>query len=240
MINCYILDDMPAQFKLLAILINRHPELNFVGAGSDAVKFLDAHQSGELSFDLLFLDIEMPGIMGIDVAKLLAPPIKVIFVTGHRDYAVEAFELNAIDYLVKPIHPKRFEEAIEKVLLANEYERLSNEKDADDRFLVIKGSGKASWLKLEYEKIVYLKANSNYTDVYYDDKKHTIYGTLGSLESKLETSKFMRIHRSFVVNLDHVQKGISNDRLIMSNEHEVPIGKVYSEGLKSFLTQHLK
>ncbi|GEM63914.1 DNA-binding response regulator [Sphingobacterium faecium NBRC 15299] len=235
MINCYIIDDMPVQFKLLSILIKQHAELNLIGADTNAEAFLTKHRSGELEIDLLFLDIEMPGISGIDLAKLLLPNVKVIFVTGHRDFALDAFDLHAVDYLLKPIHPERFAKAIEKVVALLGDKDRRTELQPENQFLVVKGSGKASWIKLAFDKIISLEADSNYTTIYYEDTKIMIYGTLGSMEQKLDFPPFMRIHKSHIVNLDHVQKGLRGEKVILSNQREVPIGKTFVTRLKEYL-----
>ncbi len=235
MINCYILDDLPSQFKVLEVLISRHPDLQLAGKSTSPIKFLEEFNAGKIDIDLLFLDIEMPVISGIEIAQMLQSQIKIIFTTGHRDYAFDAYESEAVDYLLKPIHPERFEKAIEKYFQVKtlELQKLSPFNFGKDH-LVTNGIGKASWIKIKHEEILYLKADKNYTDVHLFDRKITLYGTIRKIVNMLPGFPFIQIHRQYVVNFNHVVNG-SGKFVMMSNETQIPVGRIYAHQIKMLL-----
>lgn len=237
MINCFILDDLPSQFKVLEVLIARHPALQLVGTSTNPGDFLQKYNDGKIDTDVLFLDIEMPGISGIELAQLLSPKLKVIFTTAHRQYAFDAFESQAVDYLLKPVHPNRFEKAIDKLIqiAANDLPKVDQFRFSNDH-LVMKGTGKATWIKLKHDEIIYLKADLNYTDIFLQDRNITLYGTLKKIELMLPDYPFIRVHRQYVINFDHVANGLGKF-ITMSNDVKIPIGRIYAHKIKAMLNR---
>lgn len=238
MINCYILDDLPSQFKILKILINNHSELNLVGTSTDPASFIDKYNKGKLDIDLLFLDIEMPGISGIEVAHHIVPDVKIIFVTGYRDYAIEAFEIAAIDYLVKPIKPVRFEQAVAKAILAMGIEpKSTSRKNTEEmQHLVVTENGKKSWSQWARDAVYYIEACGNYTDIHCVDQVVTQYKTLKQVEHELLGTQFVRIHRKYIVNMHMAIKGAGN-LIVLQNGTELPIGDQYSIRVRNYLNR---
>ncbi|WP_343559638.1 LytTR family DNA-binding domain-containing protein [Sphingobacterium sp.] len=235
MINCYIVDDLPSQFKVLKILIESTEGLQLMGTETSSLRFLKDYREAKLDIDLLFLDIEMPGISGVELAGMLESKTKVIFTTGHRDFALEAFDLGAVDYLLKPIKPARFLAAIDKVRNLIQKDNLPGNIAPIRQEIYIKGSGKSSWNRINLSDIEYLEADSNYTQIYLSTGKIMVYGTLNQLSAQLPADRFLRIHKSYIINLAHLESGTALS-VKMTNGAQIPVGRVY----KNELVSHLK
>ena len=181
--------------------------------------------------DVLFLDIEMPGMTGIELTKNLKNQSPfIIFTTAKSDYAVDAFELNVIDYLVKPIQPARFVKAVDRLKEAFE----SNKEQIqvrDKEFVFIKDNGVLR--KISAEDIQYLEAMGDYVKIFTPQKFHIVHSTLKSIEEKLSPLKFMRIHRSYIVALnkiDFIEEGVIN-----INGAAIPVADAYKATLNARL-----
>ena len=181
--------------------------------------------------DVLFLDIEMPGMTGIELTKNLKTKSPfIIFTTAKPDYAVDAFELNVIDYLVKPIEPSRFLKAVDRLKEAFE----SNKEQVqvrDKEFVFIKDNGVLK--KVSSDDIQYLEAMGDYVKIFTPQKFHIVHSTLKSIEEKLPPLKFMRIHRSYIVALnkiDFIEEGVIN-----INGAAIPVADAYKATLNSRL-----
>ena len=181
--------------------------------------------------DVLFLDIEMPGMTGIELTKNLKGKSSfIIFTTAKSDYAVDAFELNVIDYLVKPIQPARFLKAIDRLKEAFE----SNKEQVqvrDKEFVFIKDNGVLR--KVSADDIQYLEAMGDYVKIFTPQKFHIVHSTLKSIEEKLPPLKFMRIHRSYIVALnkiDFIEEGVIN-----INGAAIPVADAYKATLNARL-----
>ena len=181
--------------------------------------------------DALFLDIEMPGMTGIELTKNLKDKSPfIIFTTAKTDYAVDAFELNVIDYLVKPIEPVRFLKAVDRLKEAME----SNKEQIqvkDREFLFIKDSGILK--KVSADEIQYFEAMGDYVKIFTPQKFHIVHSTLKSIEEKLPPLKFMRIHRSYIVALnkiDFIEEGVIN-----INGAAIPVADAYKSALNNRL-----
>jgi DNA-binding LytR/AlgR family response regulator len=181
--------------------------------------------------DLLLLDIEMPGMTGIELTKNLGKnkPF-IIFTTAKTDYAVDAFELNVVDYLVKPIEPSRFLKTVERVKEAMDSNREQIEVK-DKEFVFVKDNGVLK--KISADEILYLEAMGDYVKVFTSQKFHIVHATLKSIEEKLSSQKFMRVHRSYIVALnkiDFIEEGVIN-----INGTAIPVADAYKNVLNSRL-----
>ena len=181
--------------------------------------------------DILLLDIEMPGMSGIELTRNLSKKKPfIIFTTGKTDYAVEAFELNVVDYLVKPVEPARFIQAIDKVKQAMD----SNEQEVevqDKEFVFVKDNGVLR--KIPIEEIYYLEAMGDYVKIFTAQKFHIVHATLKSIEEKLPPKKFMRVHRSYIVSInkiDYIEEGTINIKGVA-----IPVADAYRSALNSRL-----
>jgi DNA-binding LytR/AlgR family response regulator len=181
--------------------------------------------------DLMFLDIEMPGMTGIELTKKLGNKKSlIIFTTAKTDYAVEAFELNVVDYLVKPVSLSRFLQAVEKAKEVFDSNKQEVKIEAQE-FVFVKDNGILK--KLNVDDILYLEAMGDYVKVHTAQKFHVLHSTLKSIEEKLPPNKFLRIHRSYIVSLqkiDFIQDGIIN-----IGKANIPVAETYRSALNKRL-----
>lgn len=224
MIKCVIIDDEQPAIDVLKHYISKFPELELVATFTspiEALKFI-----GQSSIDLVFLDIQMDGLTGIEVAKIINHHTKIIFCTAYPNFAIDGFDLNALDYLLKPVSIERFEKAIKKVSMQN-----TEIKNAD--YLLVKTEQKGKFVKIKYSEIQYIESLGNYVSFNLKDKKVTAYATLRDLEKYLPTEIFMRIHKSYIINLTKMV-GIENGFVQLQNQsviQKISFGNTYKEPL---------
>ena len=219
--KCLIVDDNKMARMAMKQLVSQVKTLDLVAECSDAMEAYN-HLSTK-NIDLLLLDIEMPGMTGLELTKKLGnkSPL-IIFTTAKPDYAVEAFELNVADYLVKPVLPARFLQAIEK---AKELTVATKKEDkpAEQDFVFVKDNGILK--KINVEDIMYLEAMGDYVKVYTGQRFHVLHSTLKSIEEKLPQSKFVKVHRSYIVSLSKID--FIQDGAITIGKASVPIADTY-------------
>jgi DNA-binding LytR/AlgR family response regulator len=218
-INCIIIDDEPLARKGLKEYIQDIDFLNLVGEFDNAVKATEVIAKGNVQ--LLFLDIQMPKITGLAFFRALKQPPPVIFTTAYPQYALEGFDVNALDYLVKPISFDRFLKAAAK---AKEYYELreTNEsrKNNDDHFF-IKADNKL--VKISFDDILFVEALQNYVTIHTTTKKFITYLTFKSVEEYLPTDQFIKTHKSFIVAASRIESIEGNE--IRIKEHHIPISR---------------
>eukprot|EP01133_Synstelium_polycarpum_P013982 gene13982-16486_t len=206
-------------------MVGMDSSLTLAGECHDAIEAYKSIMAGQI--DLLLLDIEMPGMDGIELVKSLGSkrPI-IIFITAGTDYAAEAFDLNVVDFLTKPIAPLRFLQAVEKArnVFKTKTITLSNK---DDEFIFIRDSGVVRRLKLW--DILYMEAMGDYVKIYTSEQVYTIHSSLKAAELKLPRHIFFRVHRSFIVNVGKIDT-IEGGTLIISNKM-VPVSDAYRSAL---------
>ncbi len=229
MINCIIIDDEPLALKGLKEYINDIDFLHLVGEFDNAMKTLPLLKSEKV--DLIFLDIEMPQISGLDFLKSLPHPPLIIITTAYPQHAVEGFELNVIDYLLKPIAFNRFLKAALKAqeVFSHSDQALNEEKTTDHIF--VKSNNKI--VKIFFEDIIYAEALQNYVAIHTANGKIITYLTFKSVEENLPASLFLKVHKSYIVRLSKIT-GIGAN-LIYMDEIEIPI----SRSLKEEVTKKL-
>lgn len=219
MINCLIIDDAPIAREIVATYCSHLPFLHIAGSCSnalDAKKILDT-----TPIDLLFLDINMPVLNGISFLKTLKQIPAVIFTTAYKEYATDAFDLAACDYLVKPFSLERFMVAVDKAK-----EKITPLATSDD-YSFLKAGGKI--YKIRHEDILFVAANGNYTKVVCSQQVIIPNISFSAMEAMLPPGKFIRTHRSFIVNkanITHIQ-----GNCIYLQKHEIPISNHYKEAL---------
>ncbi|HEX8426258.1 LytTR family DNA-binding domain-containing protein [Hymenobacter sp.] len=242
---CVIIDDNEINRITLERAVQRHDQLTLAASFPDAVEALSYfHAGGQV--DLLLLDIEMPHISGLELVRLLpSPKPAVILVTTHASFAVDAFELRVIDYLVKPVSYARFCQAITHV--TEQYQRVPapvpaplrapsaaepdasgpNDISASGTDLFVKTNGKL--LRINFEAVLFIEALSTYVVLVTDKQKHVVGGTLKSIEDRLPFRHFVRVHRSYIVNLHRVES--LEDNMLKLGQHEIPVSRPYQEEL---------
>jgi DNA-binding LytR/AlgR family response regulator len=213
--KCIIVDDEPMARSFLERYCEKQGNLEMMGSFSDAETAFNFLKCNEM--DILFLDVEMPGENGFGLLdKLLYMP-KVILTTGKTDYAFDAFQYNVSDYLKKPISFNRFQESINKVTEANI--KATGEAIKDDVF--IKTEGK--FIRLNYQDILYIESLGDYVKYFTDSKFYLTHSTLKAVEEKMKTKHFMKVHRSYIVNLNKIKD--IQDNSIVINGKVIPISK---------------
>lgn len=226
--NCLIIDDQKVFRVILRKMMAMDPSLTLIGECSDA---MEAHKLIlEHEIDLLFLDIEMPGMNGVDFARvLLGKRPMIIFTTSRTEYAVEAFDLNVVDFLVKPVLPARFLTAVDKARSIFKQRETPAETRADG-FVFIRDSNLVR--KVKIDDILYLEASGDYVNINIAGQIVSIHATLKSIEQKLP-AHFFRVHRSFIVNLPNIDTVESGTLRIQ--DHIIPVSDAYRAALNGRL-----
>jgi two-component system LytT family response regulator len=219
--NCLIVDDHVIARSTVSHLLQLDPSLKLIAeceSAAEAYRNLAIHK-----IDLLLLDIEMPGISGIELVKGLGEkrPL-IIFISAKKDYAAAAFDLNVVDFITKPITPARFLKAINK---AKEIFNLSTMflSNSQDDFVFIRDSGVIRRIKLD--DVNYLEAQGDYVKIYMNAKTHSVHSSLKSIEDKLPGKIFIRVHRSFIVNVGKIDT-VEGSTLII-HQNFVPVSDAY-------------
>ncbi len=225
--NCIILDDDNLSIRVLEEFVERTDDLRLVRSFDNAVDAINKIKEDE-AIDLIFLDIEMPEMDGIEFLESLKDPPQVIIVTSKDKYAVSAFEYDVTDYLVKPISYSRFYKSVEKA--RKRYRRDSLDRIGKEEIFIKKNS---SLVKLKYDDIFWIEALENYVIFNTYDEKYTIHFTMKAIEQKLPSRKFIRVHRSYIVNTSCIDVIEDNSIVlkIQDGTKSIPIGKSYKDKL---------
>ncbi|MEQ9422826.1 MAG: response regulator transcription factor [Cyclobacteriaceae bacterium] len=219
-IRCLVIDDEPLARDGLAGYIDEVPYLKLLGKCKNAIEATTKLQ--EVDIDLLFLDINMPGMSGLQLLKSIKNPPVVIFTTAYRDYAVEGFELNAIDYLVKPISFERFLQAANKVyeyLLPRQSSVLA--PGTEEAFFFVKCDG--NFVRIYYDEILFIEGMKDYTIIYRGTEKLIVLVSMKKVEERLQPSAFIRVHKSYIVAKNKVNSIEGNQLKIGS--HLIAVSK---------------
>jgi DNA-binding LytR/AlgR family response regulator len=235
-INCLIVDDEPIARQGLQEYIEEIDFLGLIGQAENPVKALDFLNREKV--ELIFLDIEMPKISGIEFLKTLQNPPLIIFTTAYPQYALKGFELDVLDYLVKPISLERFLKAASKArdFLALKYKALDNQLIKPADYFFIKCDNK--YEKIAYQELLYGEALQNYVILHTPHKKYITYLTLKNLEEQLPDNQFIKIHKSFIVSIDKIEQIEGNE--IMIQKQKIPISRsLKDEVLQKILNNKL-
>ncbi|MBI3519150.1 MAG: response regulator transcription factor [Bacteroidetes bacterium] len=224
--NCIIVDDNKMARTALKKLIEQVDSLVLkeeCASPIDAYNYLQKEP-----IDLMFLDVEMPGMTGIELVKNLEKRPIIILITSKTDYAVEAFELSVADYIIKPVNLSRFMLAVSKAkeLFDSKGQKVElNDKDKDYVFV----RSNSVLTKIKINDITYIQALGDYVNIYTTDSRYTVHITLKGMEEKLPVERFYRLHRSYLIALDHIDKVEEGTAFI--GKHPVPIGEQYKKEL---------
>jgi DNA-binding LytR/AlgR family response regulator len=231
--KCVIIDDEELARGLIKTHLSQLDDFELIASCSSAIeasKILQEHK-----VDLLFLDIEMPVLKGTDFFKNLMHKPKVIFTTAYRNYAIEGFELNAVDYILKPITFQRFFNAIEKFRSLQKVSApiaiTSAIPVSKDAFIYIRKDRKQ--VKVRFESILYIESLKDYIKIHLDGENHVTKSSISSFEDKLD-QRFIRVHRSYIINKEKISAYTKND--IEIGKIEIPIGENFRENIAGFLT----
>jgi len=234
-IYCLAVDDEPPALLLMEKYINAVPTLQFAGKCSNAVDAMSILQ--QHSIDLIFLDIQMPYILGTDFIRTLGSPPKVVFTTAFRKFAVEGFELDAVDYLLKPISFERFLKAVNKVMKLNLPvvqaipQDLISKKEPEALFLFLRADRKN--LKVQLQEILFIESLKDYVKVVTQNRTIVSKQSISSIEENLSGEAFLRIHRSYIVALGKIEAFTAG--LIQVGKYELPISRSYRHEVEKAL-----
>lgn len=225
-IKCLVVDDEPLARKGIAGYVEQTPFLELMGACKSAVEANQVLHREQI--DLLFLDIQMPDLTGTEFMRSLENPPAVIFTTAYRDYAIEGFELNALDYLVKPISFQRFLKAANKAQSHFEMLRQNQPKPATEipptagpEYFFIKSDGQ--FIKIKLADVLYFESEKDYVFIHTEQKRYLTLLSLKQLEKELPIDKFLRVHRSYFVALDKIEM-VDGSNLIIKGK-EIPVSR---------------
>lgn len=230
--NCIIVDDERPALKLLSAYIAKLPHLKLIASCENAMQAIAALQTQKI--DILFLDIQMPELTGLDLLKILKDPPEVVLTTAYRDFAVEGYALNATDYLVKPFSFERFTQAANKATqqINLKFPTIGNKKVipeisttvSEDHFY-IRTNHKMQ--KVLFKEILYIESMREYVSVFTEKQRFVINQSMNKMQAELPANQFMRIHRSYTVNLNQIETITGN--LIQIREKKIPIGASYKK-----------
>jgi two-component system LytT family response regulator len=219
-INCLIVDDEPLSQELITDYVNACPELKLMGVCKDALEAGEFLKNGKV--DLLFLDINMPKLSGIGFVKSLKEPPLFVIITAYPEYAIEGFEIDAVDYLLKPVSFERFRTSVNRVL-----ERLSpkTDKESSAEHIMVRADKKN--YRIAYDEILYLEAQGDYVKFVTAEKSLMVHGKLKDFLMQLPKNSFEQIHKSYIISLSKVVYVEGN--LVKIGTHKIPVSVNFKE-----------
>ncbi|MFD1064291.1 LytR/AlgR family response regulator transcription factor [Winogradskyella litorisediminis] len=229
-VNCIIVDDEAIARDIVALHLQKIERINVIAKCKNAIEAFNTISQHEI--DLIFLDINMPEISGIAFAKSINKNVKVIFTTAYRDYAVEGFDLQAVDYVLKPISFERLLKAVNRyfeVSNSNITEAVSNSENSD--FIFVRADRQMQ--KIDFDNIIYIESYSDYIKIHCRDKTIVTRETISNIEVKLPQQQFLRIHRSYIVAITKI-RSFSNESVRL-NDKELTISRSYKSKVLNFL-----
>lgn len=234
-INCVIVDDEPVARNILETFVAKIPNLNLVKSCKNAMEAFEVSNSQNI--DLFFLDINMPDISGLSLAKTINKKSKIIFTTAYREYAVDGFDLQAVDYLLKPIAFDRFLQAVNKFfetqsVISKQVE--IKETSVKNDYIFVRSERKM--VKINFDEILYVESLSDYIKIHTKNKVLVTRETISNLEMKLPSQQFLRIHRSYIVNLNKTDS--YTNEFVEIEKNAIPISRTYKENVLKKLTEN--
>lgn len=223
MLKCVIVDDEPLAIEVIESHLKKLDDIEIVATCANAIKAFDVLQKNNI--DLLFLDIQMPRLTGIEFLKSINNPPNVILTTAYRDYALDGYDLDVVDYLLKPISFERFLKAMGKVYQRRDHSSLNPEitPSEPEPFIFLKSDKKK--VKILLKDITYIESLKDYVRVKTFQREIISYQKISNLENLLPSERFIRIHRSFIISLDKVE-AFSSSRVELPGK-VIPIGRIY-------------
>ncbi len=235
-LKCVIIDDEPLAINVLKNYAEQIKSLNVIATFNNAVESIDFIKENKI--DLLFLDINMPLLDGLSLLKSLTKKPLVIITTAHEEFAVESFELEVLDYLVKPIPLHRFIMGVNKAFKMHDITQKENNTTNKERASIFVKVDKKKMQKVYLDEILVVESLKDYIKINTQDNKHIIHQTLSSFTDQLPADQFIRIHRSFTISIDKVETVEGNSVEIGSIRY--PIGRSYLNEVKSIILKGYK
>lgn len=231
MINCFIVDDEQHAIEVLSHHMSEIHFFNLVGSTTNSIEAL--RQINENNIDLVFVDVQMPKISGLELIRSVRKPVRFILVTAYAEFAVEGFELEVLDYLMKPVSFPRFFKAAQKafnILSPKDLYMPINDEDIEDDYLFVKTETKGKMLKVNLMDIEYVEGMKNYVAIYHNGLKTPALLNMKDLEERLPRKYFSRVHKSFIVSLPRISMIEGNIIRLKGSKAEIPVGDTYKIG----------
>jgi two-component system LytT family response regulator len=229
-LRCLIVDDDEFTREAVKVLVSKSPDLVLAATAANADQALK--ELGKNEVDLIFLDVEMPGMSGLELMKVLGESApQVVFITSKKEYAADAFDLNVTDFLSKPVQLQRFLKAVER---AKERADGNGEIEKKADALFVKSASR--FVRLFFSDILFIEGLGDYVNIHTTNGKHTIHSTMKSLEEKLDREAFMRVHLSYIVRVDKIAE--MKDNLLTVGKHAVPVSRTHRKALIEKLNLH--
>lgn len=239
-LRCAIVDDEPLALSLMVSYVRKTPFLSLAGAYSSAVEALGAFRT--VPVDLVFLDIQMPELDGLDFSRMIDKSVKIVFTTAFDRYAIDGYKVNAVDYLLKPISYKDFLEAAGRVL-----ERMGESREAVPGALFVARNSffvksEYRYIQIYFDEILYVEGLKDYVKIYLSGTREPVLShiSMKAVEARLPASEFIRIHRSFIVRKDRI-RSIERSGVVVCDTNasmegrRIPVGENYREQLRRFM-----
>ncbi len=228
MMNCIIVDDEQHAIDILVHYVSQVPHLNLVSTSTNPMEALQTVASQKI--DLVFLDVQMPELSGIDFIKAINGKAKVILTTAYSEFALEGYDLDVVDYLLKPIRFPRFLQAVQKATALTETNTPQPTQEEDD-YIFVKTESKGKYLKINLADIDYVEGMKNYVAIHCGTKKTLVLTSMKELEERLPKNQFMRIHKSFIIAINRITGIEGNQVLLKDVNAEILIGDSYKPEL---------
>jgi len=230
--NCIAIDDEPLALNVISEFCDKVYFVNLLGTFINPIESIPLISEDKV--DLIFLDIQMPNITGLEFLRTLHHPPMIIFTTAYTQHALEGFELDAVDYLVKPIPFDRFLRAVNKaseLLLSRKNIADRNKHENNSDFFMVKADYRT--VKINFDDISYIEGVKDYVNIHLVEKNILTKTTMKNIEEKLPSDVFVRVHRSYIISLNHI-KAIENNRIVIGNKY-LPIGNMYKNTFNKLL-----
>lgn len=232
MIHCLIVDDEQHAIDILLHYAKQTPMLQVVAATTNPIEAMQIVNTQKV--DLVFLDVHMPQISGIDFIKAINGKCKVVLTTAYSEFALEGYELDVVDYLLKPIRLPRFLAAVQKV--ANLIKGGEPVEEQDDDYIFVKTGLKGKLLKINLADIDYIEGMKNYVAFHCGGTKTMVYAGMKEIEERLPSKHFLRVHKSFIIRLDRIV-GLEGNQVLLKN---LPAGLMIGESYKNELMERVR
>ena len=237
-IRCIVVDDEPLAVEMLAGYVRRTPSLDLLSTFTDPVLALSAIRSSKP--ELVFMDIQMPDLNGLELSRLLPSETRIIFTTAFKEYAFESYEVGAIDYLLKPIKYQKFLEAVSKAdqwfAMRSSEDAASREKERKSAFIKVDGELR----NIDFDDILYVAGMKDYVTVHLqsDDRPLVTHITMKAIEDLLPSDRFMRVHRSYIVALDKIS-AIDSYGDVLIGKVSIPVSDSYRKDIDAYIKDNL-
>lgn len=241
-LRCALVDDEPLALSLLESYVRKTDSLELCGSYSSAIQAMKSLP--EHPVDLLFLDIQMPELNGLEFSRMVSDNTRIIFTTAFEQYAIDSYRVNALDYLLKPISYNDFIEAVNKALQWFELRKKAETPDSvqtslptDSNHIYVKSDYKI--VQIELDKILYIEGLKDYIKIYTEDNPRPILSltSMKTMEEKLPSNRFIRVHRSYIVQKQKI-KIIDKGRIVFGKEY-IPVSDSYKQELQNYVNEHI-